>query len=66
MTMGDEFMEPGFYKRPEELIVFNAEYLLSRGYCCGNGCKHCPYDYKNVDEPRKTKLLNKRKQNGES
>jgi len=18
-------------------------YLLDRGYCCGNGCRHCPY-----------------------
>ena len=38
-----------------------AEYLLLRGYCCGNGCKHCPFDYKNVPEPRKSKLLQKRK-----
>lgn len=19
------------------------EYLLARGYCCGNGCRNCPY-----------------------
>ena len=19
-------------------------YLKKRGYCCGNGCRHCPYD----------------------
>jgi hypothetical protein len=24
--------------------VFTAEYLLKRGYCCGSGCRHCPYD----------------------
>jgi hypothetical protein len=23
--------------------VFTAHYLLKRGYCCHNGCKHCPY-----------------------
>jgi hypothetical protein len=23
--------------------VFTAWYLLRRGYCCGNGCRHCPY-----------------------
>ena len=23
--------------------VFTADYLLNRGYCCGNGCRHCPY-----------------------
>ncbi|KAI8811227.1 hypothetical protein BJ742DRAFT_798637 [Cladochytrium replicatum] len=21
---------------------------LKRGYCCGNKCRHCPYEYKNV------------------
>lgn len=23
--------------------VFTAQYLSSRGYCCGSGCRHCPY-----------------------
>jgi hypothetical protein len=23
--------------------VFTKEFHLSRGYCCGNGCRHCPY-----------------------
>ncbi len=25
-------------------VVFTAEYLLKRGTCCGNGCRHCPYE----------------------
>jgi hypothetical protein len=24
-------------------MVFTAKYHLQRGYCCGNGCRHCPY-----------------------
>lgn len=24
-------------------MVFTASYLQRRGYCCGNGCRHCPY-----------------------
>lgn len=24
-------------------LVFTAHYLLRRGFCCGNGCRHCPY-----------------------
>ncbi len=48
------------YFNTDGLMVFTAEYLLQRGYCCGNGCTHCPYDYKNVAEPRRTKLLQKR------
>ena len=25
--------------------VFTASYHKKRGYCCKNGCKHCPYGY---------------------
>ena len=32
----DFYIEKGLY-------VFTAAYLLKRGYCCGNGCRHCPY-----------------------
>lgn len=24
-------------------VVFTAEYLEARGYCCGNGCQNCPW-----------------------
>lgn len=24
-------------------FVMTAHYLLERGYCCGAGCRHCPY-----------------------
>lgn len=26
------------------LYVLTAKYLADRGYCCGNGCRHCPYE----------------------
>ena len=25
------------------LMVFTAHFLRRRGYCCNNGCRHCPY-----------------------
>jgi len=34
-----------FYYNEEGLMVFTREYLLKRGYCCRNGCRHCPYGY---------------------
>lgn len=34
-----------FYVSSEGFIIFTAKYLLKRGYCCKNGCKHCPYGY---------------------
>jgi hypothetical protein len=40
------------------LLVFTAAYLKERGYCCGNGCLNCPYDYIEVPEPKRTELLN--------
>ena len=32
-----------YYFDRNNLMVFTATYLLRRGYCCGNGCRHCPY-----------------------
>lgn len=28
------------------VMVFTARYLARRGYCCENGCRHCPYEFK--------------------
>jgi hypothetical protein len=51
-----------FYINEEGLFVFTAQYHLEKGYCCGNGCLHCPYQYENVPEPKKTELLKEREQ----
>jgi hypothetical protein len=40
-----KFEKDEFYYSPEGYIVFTEKYLLKRGYCCKNGCKHCPYGY---------------------
>jgi hypothetical protein len=32
-----------FYLSPEGYRVMTEKYHKERGYCCGNGCKHCPY-----------------------
>jgi hypothetical protein len=29
--------------------VFTELFHRRRGFCCGSGCRHCPYDYVNVD-----------------
>jgi len=46
-----------FYYTEEGLFVMTGKYHLDRGFCCGNGCKHCPYKYENVQEPKKSELL---------
>jgi len=32
-----------FYFDEAGLMVLKAQYHLRRGYCCGSGCRHCPY-----------------------
>lgn len=46
-----------YYINEDGLVVLTEKFHLERGYCCGNGCKHCPFDYKNVPEPKRSELL---------
>ena len=32
-----------YYFNEDGLMVLKAKFLLRRGYCCENGCRHCPY-----------------------
>lgn len=49
MLKDDEFyMENGKF-------VLTERYHLRRGHCCGNGCRHCPFDHEAV--PLKTRGL---------
>ena len=49
-----------FYYNAQGLMVLTQKYHLEKGFCCGNGCVHCPYNYINVKEPARSKLLSKR------
>ena len=49
-----------FYYNEDGYIVLTEKFHLKKGFCCGNGCKHCPYDFVNVAEPKRTELLNKK------
>ncbi len=46
-------LEPGDWYTENGLMVLTAQYHLRRGVCCGNRCRHCPYDHENVPEIRK-------------
>lgn len=52
--------QPEYYINERGQLVFTEAYHLKRGYCCGNGCKHCPYDWKMVPEKRRQQLLAER------
>ncbi|MDG1098417.1 MAG: DUF5522 domain-containing protein [Bacteroidia bacterium] len=47
----DYYVENGFW-------VFTEQYHKRRGFCCGTGCRHCPYAPKNK---RGSTLLKKMK-----
>ena len=32
-----------YYMSKHGYRIMTEKYLRNRGYCCGNGCKHCPY-----------------------
>lgn len=49
-----------YYLNEQGLLVFTEAYHLKKGYCCGMGCKHCPYLYEAVPEPKRSDLLAKR------
>jgi hypothetical protein len=46
-----------FYYNDLGYMVLTARYHIKKGDCCGYGCRHCPYKYKNVPEPKRGELL---------
>lgn len=46
-----------YYFNEGGFIVLTEKYHLEKGYCCGNGCKHCPFNYEAVREPKRSELL---------
>lgn len=39
------FVEGRDYYFENGLLVMTESYLRRRGYCCENGCRHCPYGF---------------------
>lgn len=37
-----------YYMSRDGFRIPTALGLIKRGYCCGNGCKNCPYDPKAI------------------
>ncbi len=49
-----------FYFNEQGFMVLTEKYHLEKGFCCGNGCLHCPFEYDNVPEPRRSLLLDQK------
>ena len=48
-----QFIDGVDYYFEDGLMVLTERYLLDRGYCCENGCRHCPYGYTAVPDHSK-------------
>jgi hypothetical protein len=44
--------EPVYYYMENGFVVFTEAYHLKRGYCCKNGCRHCPYGFKKESDDK--------------
>jgi len=43
-----KLIEGVHYHLNGDRVVFTALFHLERGQCCGNGCRHCPYNPKHT------------------
>lgn len=43
-----QLKENEHYYMENGLMVLTELYHLARGRCCGNACRHCPFDHVNV------------------
>jgi hypothetical protein len=46
-----------YYLDRDGFVVLTERHHLDRGYCCGLSCRHCPYLYEAVPEPKRSLLL---------
>lgn len=51
----NQFEEGDYYFNEMGYRVFTEQYLLKRGYCCKNGCKHCPFGWDKYTQKFKKK-----------
>lgn len=47
----EKFVEGLDYYYEDGLFVLTEHFLRKRGYCCENGCRHCPYGFKKPARP---------------
>ena len=52
LVLGEDYYLEGEY------MIFTADFLRRRGYCCESGCRHCPYGFGPEGLRRKLKSQN--------
>lgn len=46
-----QYIDPG-----TGYTVFSQLFMIERGWCCGSGCRHCPFGHQNLPTERKCKV----------
>ena len=46
-----------YYFDERGMYVFTAAFHQKRGYCCGSGCKHCPYPREDFEAARRKRSI---------
>ena len=54
---GQTFVEGVDYYFEDGLMVLTARFLKNRGYCCGSGCRNCPYSDEERNAASQQKFL---------
>jgi len=49
-ALADSKGDDGYIDPESGLFVMTQGYLLRRGTCCSNECRHCPYDADELDD----------------
>ena len=57
MKYHKDFIEGMHYYLEKGKVVFTELFHKQRGYCCGSGCRHCPYDPKHTKGNKKLKKV---------
>lgn len=56
-----QLQEGDYYFTNEGFLVFTEQYHKRRGYCCNNGCRHCPYRKQNTTKEEQKDFQIKKK-----
>lgn len=46
--MGNVPIEESTFYLENGKVVFTEVHHIKRGWCCGNGCRHCPYTPRHI------------------
>lgn len=55
--MNEKLIPQVDYYEEGGLMVFTKQFHLKQKVCCGFGCRHCPYNYICVPEPKRSELI---------